>query len=347
MYILGIMSGTSLDGIDFALCSFSENRNITSFEIHKTESLEYCSKWRNRLTSCHNLSAIDLLLLHKEYGFYLGTEINKFIEKYNLQPNYIASHGHTVFHQPKKSLTFQLGDGAAITAICGIPVISDFRNTDVCLGGQGAPLVPVGDKELFSDFDYCLNLGGFANISFEENNIRKAFDICPVNIVLNKYAKILGAEFDNNGDFGRQGIPNFSLVDELDNIEFYNLDSPKSLSREWLDKSFISILNNHNLSTKDLMASIYEHVSNQLVNVMNEKAKKVLITGGGAFNSFLIELFAKKTNCSLIIPSQEIINFKEALIFAFLGYLYINDKPNCFSSVTGAKKDSIGGCLYK
>ncbi|MEA3445922.1 MAG: anhydro-N-acetylmuramic acid kinase [Bacteroidota bacterium] len=347
MYILGIMSGTSLDGIDLALCSFSEKKGKFDFEIHRANSLAYPAEWQKKLSTSHSLPAFDLIKLHKDYGFFIGKVILDFLKDIPTQAHYIASHGHTVFHQPNKSVTFQIGDGAAIAALCGIPVISDFRNLDVCLGGQGAPLVPIGDEMLFSEYDYCLNLGGFSNVSFNKNGIRKAFDICPVNIVLNEFAQKAGKDFDKAGELGTMGHSYPALVAELDNLEYYKRLSPKSLGREWLEKTFLPIIKKYNISIPDIMASLYEHISNQLATVMEKKGKKILITGGGAFNTYLLEQFQKKTNCTLIIPNSNLVNFKEALVFAFLGYLHINNKPNCLTSVTGAKRDSIGGCIFK
>lgn len=285
--------------------------------------------------------------LHKEYGFHLGHTVNNFLKDCRFLPEYIASHGHTVFHQPEKSLTFQLGDGAAIAAKTGLPVISDFRNLDVCLGGQGAPLVPIGDKLLFSEYDYCLNLGGFANVSFKKNDRRIAFDICPVNIVLNEYAQKMGKDFDESGFLGRNGKPHFTLVEKLDCLDFYKQPAPKSLGREWVEQEFLPILQNYNLSVEDVLASLYEHISNQLSAIINKPNSKVLITGGGAFNDFLIEQFKSKATSEIIIPDGELVNFKEALLFAFLGYRFLRNEVNCLASVTGAERDSVGGCLFK
>ncbi|MCF8371474.1 MAG: anhydro-N-acetylmuramic acid kinase [Bacteroidales bacterium] len=347
MYILGIMSGTSLDGIDLALCSFSEEKGKSFYEIHRAKTIGYPEKWQNKLANTHQLSAFELLQLHKEYGFHLGFVVNNFLKECTVRPEYIASHGHTVFHQPRNSVTFQLGDGAAIAARTGLPVISDFRNQDVCLGGQGAPLVPIGDELLFPEFDYCLNLGGFANVSFKENGKRIAFDICPVNIVLNEYARKAGKEFDKSGQLGSKGKINKALVDELDQLKYYQQVAPKSLGREWVEQKMVPILQKYNCSIEDTLASLYEHISNQLAKAISKKRAKILITGGGAYNDFLIDKFFFKNDGEVLIPDDELINFKEALIFAFLGYRFVNDEVNCLASVTGASRDSIGGCLFK
>ncbi len=347
MYMLGIMSGTSLDGIDLALCKFYSDQEAIEYKIIQSASIKYPAEWYDKLSNAHQNSALGLLHLHKDYGFFSGETINKFLGECNVKPDYIASHGHTVFHQPENKLTFQLGDGAAIAAICRIPVISDFRSKDVYFGGQGAPLVPIGDELLFAEYDYCLNLGGFANVSFRKDNVRKAFDICPVNIVLNEYARILGCEYDNLGELGKKGKINYELVKALDSLPYYKLTPPKSLGREWVEREFMPLAKKFNLSTTDTLASCYEHISNQLSHVVHGKNMKTLITGGGAFNTYLIDRFRTKTSSEMIIPDDNLVNFKEALIFAFLGYLFIKGQANCLASVTGASRNSIGGCLYK
>jgi anhydro-N-acetylmuramic acid kinase len=145
---LGIMSGTSLDGVDLALCRFKENKGIWKYDILDAFTIPYTSNWESKLRSAHRLNVQDFLLLHNEYGKYIGNLAKQFLEK-KPSPDIISSHGHTIFHQPDKGFTFQLGNGAAIAATANISTVSDFRSLDVALGGQGAPLVPVGDKLLF------------------------------------------------------------------------------------------------------------------------------------------------------------------------------------------------------
>ena len=340
------MSGTSLDGLDMALCKFYQKDKSFYYEIINTHTFSYSAKLYNSLSNCQNLNALELIKLHKEYGRYIGQKINTFLENSKIIPDYISSHGHTIFHQPENKLTFQLGDGASIAAETGISVISDFRNLDVALGGQGAPLVPIGDKLLFSEYDYCLNIGGFANLSFKKNDSRIAFDICPANIILNIYANKFNLEYDNKGQLGRKGKTIDKLLTRLNRIGYYQKDLPKSLGREWLENIFIPILKDNDYNDIDILATIYDHISDKLAEKMNEDGKTILLTGGGAFNDYLIDLFRQKSKCNIIIPDKTIINYKEALIFAFLGFLNINDKINCLAEVTGASYDNIGGCVF-
>lgn len=345
--VIGVMSGTSLDGLDIVLCKFIFNNN-REFEILKSETIEYDSSWKRNLSKAHALSGLDLLLLHKEYGRFIGQSINQFMDNSTETIDFIASHGHTVFHQPEKQITLQIGDGAEIAATTNITTISDFRSLDVALGGQGAPLVPIGDELLFSEFDFCINLGGFSNISFNENNKRLAYDICPANIVLNFLANKLGLAYDKNGTLGKDGNINKDLLEKLNNLKYYNLTYPKSLGREWLNEVFLPIIEQSKISIYDQIRTVYEHIACQISLSLNTSEKsKTLITGGGAYNNFLIELIKQKTNSNIIIPDKNIIEFKEALIFALLGVLKFTNQINCLSSVTGARKDSSGGTVYR
>lgn len=343
--ILGVMSGTSLDGLDLALCSFVKKGAMFEYEIFKTQTIIYPTLFKQKLENAHTLNSYEFIVFHKEYGAYIGEMINLFLSESNIIPDYISSHGHTIFHQPQNGVTFQIGDGAAISAATGIDVIADFRNLDVCLGGQGAPLVPVGDMLLFSDYNYCLNIGGFANVSFENDGKRLAYDICPANIMLNRIAKLFGRDFDKDGDIGRTGKVNNELLRKLNSLPYYSLPEPKSLGREWVDEFVYPLLGN-DLSNEDIMRSLYEHISDQIASQLITEKGKVLVTGGGALNTFLMELIISKSTPRIVIPNKELVDFKEALIFAFMGYLYTKKQVNCLSSVTGAKHDNIGGAMY-
>jgi len=366
--VIGVMSGTSLDGVDVAFCKFKKEKGKWHYSIEHAETISYTKYWKDTLANLENSNALFFVNIHKQYGHYLGKIIFEFIQKYRLSLDFIASHGHTIFHQPENKITCQVGDGAAIDSECGIPVVCDFRSLDVAMGGQGAPLVPIGDKFLFADYDYCLNLGGFANISFENKGNRIAFDICPVNIVLNKIAENFGKEYDENGALSAKGKINLILLNELNNIDYYRNIYPKSLGKEWVLQYFYPIINVFNIPAEDKLCTICEHIalqishqlasaslSNHSINrsvskLENQNASannmKMLITGGGVYNSFLISRI--KENCKVIIeiPEKKIIDFKEALIFAFLGVLRMKNQINCLSSVTGASNDNIGGAVY-
>lgn len=342
---IGVMSGTSLDGLDIAFCTFQYDEKW-SFQIEKAETIPYSTDWKKRLQNAPDLSGLQLQKLHNEFGQYIGTNIRDFIKKHQISPYLIASHGHTVFHQPENKLTLQIGNGAEIASETGVTTLSDFRSMDVALGGQGAPLVPIGDELLFSDYDSCINIGGFANISFKENNQRIAYDISPANIVLNHLSQQLGADYDKDGELGKQGRIDSQLLEKLNNLSYYKNLHPKSLGKEWLDQSFLPVLEKSSISILDQLTTTYQHIATQIANSIKKEHSKVLITGGGAYNQYLIELIRKQTKSDIILPDPIIIDFKEALLFAFLGLLRFENNVNCLSSVTGAKKDSSGGTIH-
>ncbi len=345
--VVGVMSGSSLDGLDICLVNFTKNGNW-EFSILKGETYNYSSQWKQKLKDAPYLNALDFLKFHKEYGIFIGERILDFLFDTYEDIDLISSHGHTVFHQPEKGITFQIGDGYSIAAKTKITVVSDLRSMDVALGGQGAPMVPIGDMFLFGDYDYCLNLGGFANVSYSINNNRIAFDICPVNIVINHYANKLKKEFDTDGKIAQSGYVSQSLLKELNNIDFYKTVSPKSLSREWVFESFIPIIEKYDIDIYDKLRTIYEHIAIQLsASTKFKKEGNILITGGGTYNRFLIKLIRKMMNHTIVIPEETIIDFKEAMVFGFLGLLKYRNELNCLASVTGAKKDCTGGLIYR
>jgi anhydro-N-acetylmuramic acid kinase len=345
--VIGLMSGTSMDGVDIAYCEFNETNNSWFYRIIYAETSEYDEYWKNQLSNADKLSAAELNETNINYGHFLGRLSKSFISKYNIAPYFIASHGHTVFHRPENGITLQIGSGAALAAEVKIPVICDFRSLDVALGGQGAPLVPIGDKLLFGDYNACLNIGGFANISYEKNDRRIAYDICPANIVLNYYAEKLGKPFDANGDNARKGKTDIGILNKLNEIEFYKAQSPKSLGKEWVKDNFLKITEKSEIVIEDILCTLTEHISYQIAReIENNELKKVLFTGGGTFNKFLIESITSKCKSEIIIPDIMTINFKEALIFAFLGVLRYRNEVNCLCSVTGACRDNCGGAIY-
>lgn len=342
---IGVMSGTSLDGLDIAAVEFHIEDGKWSFNLVEAHTISYTKEWEKRLKTAPELSGEELTELHSTFGNFVGEQINNFLQKTNFAPDLIASHGHTVFHQPDKGYTLQIGNGANIATLTNALCICDFRIGDVALGGQGAPLVPIGDKLLFSDYDYCLNLGGFANISYNENGKRLAYDNCPVNYILNHLAARFGLTYDKNGELGRKGNIHDELLEKLNGIPYYQQTAPKSLGREWVQNEFFPVLNKFDISDSDKLRTVYEHVAIQLSKAVSGKGK-MLITGGGALNSFLIERIKAQTTCEIVIPSKAIIDFKEAIIFAFLGVLRLKDINNCLASVTGAAKDSSGGVVF-
>lgn len=341
---IGLMSGTSLDGLDICLAEF-EKQEQWNFRILKAETLPYSEDWENKLRNSIHLSAEDLQELNSEYGFYLGRQVKEFIYRHQLKDiSLIASHGHTVFHQPQRKFTFQIGDGRAIRLETGLPVIYDFRSQDVLMKGNGAPLVPIGDELLFSGYSACLNLGGFSNISLSLHNRRIAFDIAPVNIVLNQLAQKLNKNFDEHGDLAREGKIDEILLNQLNTLDFYQQPYPKSLGVEWCHQHVFPLF--ESIETLDALATFTEHIAQQISHIMNQNPiKDILITGGGAYNTFLIEKIKTKTQSEVILPEKEIIDYKEALIFAFMGVLKMNNEINVLSSATGSIADHCSGII--
>ncbi|NIF04569.1 anhydro-N-acetylmuramic acid kinase [Chryseobacterium sp. Tr-659] len=341
---IGLMSGTSLDGLDICLAEF-ERQDKWTFQILKAETFPYSDEWEKRLKNSISLSAEDLLELNSDYGFYLGQKVREFINKYQLKNiDLIASHGHTVFHQPQRKFTHQIGDGRAIKLETGLPVIFDFRSQDVLMKGNGAPLVPIGDALLFSEYGACLNLGGFSNISLQLNGRRIAFDIAPVNIILNHFAQKLNKSFDENGELARKGRIHEDILCQLNALDFYQQSHPKSLGVEWCNQHIFPVL--ENMDTPDALATFTEHAARQIASVISQNdIADILITGGGAYNTFLIEKIKTKTRSEIIIPEKQIIDYKEALIFAFMGVLRMNNEVNVLSSATGSNADHSSGVI--
>ncbi len=340
------MSGTSLDGLDIVAVRFTEQATTYSYEIVAATTISYDSSWKEILQNAYSLTGIELSQLHVDFGIYCGKQVKTFCTEFNIQPFAVASHGHTVFHQPQDALTLQIGSGAHIAVHSNLPVICDFRTTDVALGGQGAPLVPIGDKYLFSNYDFRVNIGGIANISYSFMNELHAFDICVANMALNMLAEQMGQAFDINGEIARRGQINIDLLKQLNGIPYYQQSPPKSLGKEWFETHFLPLLVNSKLNIRDLLATCTEHVAEQIASTLDGWSGQALMTGGGALNQFLIERIQAKTSTEIIVPDEQTIHFKEALIFALLGYLRIMEQPNALAEVTGASKDNCGGCIY-
>ncbi|GGC92484.1 anhydro-N-acetylmuramic acid kinase [Flavobacterium lutivivi] len=347
--VVGIMSGTSLDGIDLAHIDFEIIDNKWNYKIKECETVPYSDFWLNKLKSAINFSPEELHQLNIDYTHLLGNIIKEFISKNKLKNlDAICSHGHTILHQPQNGFTLQIGNLPEIAKIIGQTVVCDFRVQDVKLGGQGAPLVPIGDRVLFMEYDYCLNLGGFSNISFEENSKRIAFDISPVNTVLNFYANKLRMDYDDKGQIARSGKLNSDLFNELNHLDYYKKSFPKSLGFEFVKEIILPLIEEYSISIEDKMHTFTEHIAFQTSLALPNKSGKILITGGGAYNDFLIERMQfHLPNLKIIIPNKKTLEFKEALIFALLGVLKLRNEINVLSSVTGAKNDHCSGVIFE
>ncbi|MCB8964154.1 MAG: anhydro-N-acetylmuramic acid kinase [Bacteroidales bacterium] len=346
---IGVMSGTSLDGLDICLCKFTRKEPLGwDYSILKAETQAYPLELKKQLEQSPGYTGEQLTQFDYHYGHWIGNAVNQFLENTEGLPSFVASHGHTIFHNPKQGYTLQIGKGAAIAAKTGIPCVSDFRSSDVSRGGQGAPLVPIGDKLLFSEYDICLNLGGIANLSFNDNHQQRiAYDICPCNMILNYLAQLQGAEYDKDGQLGAKGSININLLNALNELDYYKTTHPKSLGREWFESNILELINNTECSIADKLRTAYEHIAHQITTVTNStEGKNLLITGGGAKNKFLASRITEKSKKEVIIPDTLTIDFKEALIFAFLGVLHFEQSNGALTSVTGAYNDSICGCLY-
>ena len=352
---IGVMSGSSLDGLDIAFAEFQENAGKWTYDIKHADCYPYSKEWIEKLRTATSLNAIDYQLLHVQYGHYIGEQINKFIEENSLhyQIALISSHGHTTFHIPSKKMTAQLGDGAAIAAETALPVVSDLRALDVAFGGQGAPIVPIGEKLLLGNYDFFLNLGGIANISFNADPY-VAFDICPANRVLNMLANDAGKEYDEKGRMAEVGKINEELLKKLNALNYYKQPYPKSLANDLGTDIIYPMIKDSKCEINDALRTYTEHIVIQICEAipnlpLTTHHSRILVTGGGAFNSFLVEHLKEvleQIKIEMILPGGDLVKYKEAMIMAFIGVLRWRQEYNILSSVTGAARDSISGALW-
>ena len=348
--IIGLMSGTSLDGLDIACVVFPNAPTNHAFRLEHTETVPLTQDLLLELENIEELSARAVFHLNQKLGLFYAHSVNAFLSKFGITPNSvdaIASHGQTVFHQPEQGFTVQLGCGATLAYRTGLPVINDFRSLDVAAGGQGAPLVPLGDQALFGhEAEAFLNLGGFANISFQRNGKVLAYDICPGNLPLNRFAKVLGKAFDADGEIASKHAADSSLLNALNQLPYYALEGPKSLGTEWLENQFYPCFPK-NIVAATAIATVTQHLAEQLARTLKKhELQSVYVTGGGAMNTYLMEELRKRYAGTVVIPSTQLLEFKEAIVFAFLGKRFIDQEYNCIASVTGAKENVCGGVLH-
>lgn len=359
MYVIGLMSGTSLDGLDVAYveCGMADGCSEGSpkdgaergirYRVLAAETYPYPQEWVDVLSSLEASSAYEYALAHVRLGHYFGQKVNEFRNAHPGRVDLVSSHGHTIFHQPHLALTTQIGDGDAIAAETRLPVVSNFRTFDVALGGQGAPLVPIGDRYFFSQYQACVNLGGIANISFEDaHKGRIAYDICPCNMALNHLSRRAGMLYDKDGNLARSGRIIGTMLDKMEALDFYRTPAPKSLGKEWFVANFLPLMDS-DMPVEDVLRTVVEHEALRIADVLNANGiKSLLVTGGGAYNKFLIErVRAFAPQCGVVVPEATVVEYKEAIIFALLGYLRITHETNTLCSVTGAECDSIGGTV--
>ena len=347
--IIGLMSGSSLDGLDIAACKFMKNNKNWNFSILETKFIPYSKKQKSRLAGLSKATAKELIKAHTDYGTWIGSCVKAFIEEFKLVPELIASHGHTVFHEPADFYSFQLGSPAHISSSSGVSTIGDFRNSDMAHGGQGAPMAPIADLHLFPDYEICINLGGIANISYLNNKGELVgFDISVCNLIFNHLSEKFGKDFDKGGNLGLKGVINESLLLKLESLDFYKQKAARSLDREWFSKHVAPLFNDKAVSKEDQLHTAYIHVSEKIAHHINlaGSGKKVLLSGGGAKNNYLVRLIQEATASKVHIPDDIVIDYKECLLMAYLGLLRTLKPNNCISSVTGAERSCSGGGIY-
>ena len=360
--VIGLMSGSSLDGLDIAFCELKitdSNSNI-DWTLIKAETIPYPEKWQNRLINLPKQDGFIFAQTHTYFGHFLGELVNQFISKHQIDPDFIASHGHTIFHHPDKRLTVQIGDGAALAATTGYPVINGFRTQDIAINGEGTPIAPAADRYLLKGFDFYLNIGGIANITCDTGSKYIAFDTGPANQILNSLAQLLGHEFDEDGKFAAKGQLLPDLLSQIDQVEYFQQAYPKSLDNQWIRQNVLPLYLSYEASIEDKLHTACVQLARQTAlsiqqilqkENINKNSYNMLVSGGGALNQFLMTCFEKYckdiTSMTIEIPNKEIILFKEAILMALMGVLRIENKPNCFASVTGANWDTIGGAVHQ
>jgi anhydro-N-acetylmuramic acid kinase len=364
--IVGLMSGSSLDGLDIACCEFELDETqatgnpVRHWQLIDAETAPFSADWRRELKELPGKSARELALAHSRFGAYVGQLVSAFLQSRHIDPDLIASHGHTIFHFPDQGCTFQLGDGAAIAAATGFLVIDNFRAMDVALGGQGAPIAPIADRMLFPGYDFFLNLGGIANVTCNANGRYIAFDIGGANQVLNALVAPLGIEYDKDGTLAARGKLNKELLERANRLDYFRQSYPKSLGNDWVQEQLLPIYLEFESPLEDKLftacAQLARQTARDLQDVLRRenipaRSYRLLATGGGAFNPFLIkqirEECRKVATLEVVIPDARIISFKEAVLMALMGALRLANIPNCMASVTGAWRDAIGGAVHQ
>jgi anhydro-N-acetylmuramic acid kinase len=357
--VIGLMSGSSLDGLDLAYCEFEvKDNDVFDFKLICAENIPFLERWVTRLKHLPQQNALTFFRTHTYFGHYMGDMVNDFIKKYNIKPDFIASHGHTIFHDPERQMTAQIGDGAALAARTGLTVICDFRTNDISIGGEGTPIAPAADRYLFSGYDFYLNVGGIANVTCNANGKMIAFDVGPANQVFNGLANVVDLEYDNGGELAKTGQVDEGILALLEEFEYFTADYPKSLGNGWIQSEILPLYLSLDCPLEDKLRTSIEHLAFQIAYsieqiIVTEDFEKesytLFATGGGVLNTFLMEEVQKKLdllNIRIVIPEKDIIDYKEAILMGLMGVLRMENKVNCFSSVTGAQRDTIGGAVY-
>ncbi len=365
-HALGLMSGSSLDGLDIAFTKFVVNTtadalHIDDWQLLAADTLPFSEQWQARLLHLPRTEALAFAKTHTYFGHYTAELVNGFLKKQNIDPDFIAAHGHTVFHYPEENMTTQIGDGAALAALTGYPVISDFRSQDVASGGEGAPLAPLADKLLFSEYDFFLNIGGIINISCNANGKFVAFDITAANQLLNALALQLGQAYDAKGVLAARGEVIERVLEDAAKLPYFSQPYPKSLDNQWVRKHILPFFVHPRRSVEDRLRTSCEHIAQQTAQALaqivkaekldDQKNYRLLVTGGGAFNTFLVQTLQKHCqkilDIELIVPEKNVVEFKEAILMGLMGVLRLENVPNCLQTVTGAQRNVIGGAVHQ
>ncbi|MGB0862924.1 MAG: anhydro-N-acetylmuramic acid kinase [Saprospiraceae bacterium] len=356
--VIGLMSGSSLDGVDLAYCEFRLNDEAIDFDLLIAETIPFDEKWMGRLQHLPTQNALTFAKTHVYFGHYLGELLNDFIERCKIEPDFIASHGHTIFHDPDRRFTTQIGEGGAMAAITKTTVISDFRTQDIAIDGEGTPIAPAADRYLFSEYDLMMNIGGIANITCNAKGKYIAFDTSAANQVLNVLASFKGLEYDKNGNLAAQGKVIPSILEQLESMEYFKQSYPKSIANSWVRDRILPIFIENEASIEDRLHTAVEHIATETAVAIKgiftkeklpKKEYQLLVTGGGALNGFLIKKIQEKLvplRVKVEVPAPEIIEYKEAILMGLMGVLRMEERVNCFSSVTGARRNTIGGAVY-
>jgi len=353
--VIGITSGTSLAGLDLVFAALTEVRGKWTYEVKASERVEYTAEWEEKLGKAADLPARDYLLLHSEYGHFIGHAVNQFIADHQLdhQVHFIAAHGDTVFHIPAQKMTAQLGDGAAISAVTGLSVISDLRAMDIAFGGKGAPLLPIAEQLLFPDYQYRVNLGENATLAAQIDGQLIASDICACNYVLDTLAETLNFPFDKDGQLAAGGVTDQSLLNALNGLAFYNEASPRHMSSKFGTGTVLPMIQQHQLSTQGKLNTYTHHIAAQIEKIVKDLLpqeenvpRSLLLTGGGAANTYLVKTIEAALQPHNVTVTVQHDPFRNALMIALLGALRWRQEPNGLASVTGAEKDSVGGALW-
>ncbi|XP_064473646.1 anhydro-N-acetylmuramic acid kinase-like [Ornithodoros turicata] len=363
--VIGVMSGSSLDGLDIIYTRFSlTSSDCWEYNIQHCTCYNYSPTWIDKLKHATSTSALEYQLLNTEYGRYIGEYVLRFIRENRLdgKVHLIACHGHTVFHLPSQLTTSTLGDGATVAAVTGLPVVSDLRSMDVALGGQGSPIALTAERKLFgNEYQFFLNIGGMACLTYAGKNYSDSFavDVCPANQLLNLLANREGRAFDRSGEMAKSGKVSTRLLKDLDDFDYYKKSFPKSLGVDFGPEILYPLIQAHDLSTADALQTFTEHICNQVAEVIRlvertvkdglPQSSKMLVTGGGARNLFLVDRLTerlKEFRITVVVPNDELVKFKEALVTSVIGVQRLRGEENFIGEVSGASRSSIGGAFW-